>query len=149
MAQAGHGTGSGRRTIPTMSARRQATLRRRRFDLAERFVAQHQPLLPRRRAAVAACDDFPIGSTHAERHSAHQHRTVGERRFRNVIEPCRIGDAGPDSDCAHRFLLNYTESSLCTSLDDTLCPAAAKSSDQVRNENCSTSVDDFGGRKRP
>src|SRR6202035_1516756 len=65
-------------------------------------------------------------------HSAHQHRTVGERRFRNVIEPCRIGDAGPDSDCAHRFLLNYTESSLYTSLDDTLCPAEAKSSDQVR-----------------
>jgi hypothetical protein len=43
--------------------------------------------------------------------------------------------------------LNYTEASLYTSLDNTLCPAAAKSSGQARNENRSAGVDPSSAEK--
>src|SRR5262249_32763430 len=69
----------------------------RRLDhLAQRFVAEHEPLLAGRRFAVGAGEDLAVGPAHAERPGPHQDRALLRRRIGHVVEPCRIGGAGGD-----------------------------------------------------
>src|SRR3954465_9498261 len=87
-AQAGHGTGSGRRTMPTIRSpfarplpppRPPPPPARPPSAPPERLGAEPQALLSGWGVAVFARDDFTIGATDAERDGAHQHRPVGER----------------------------------------------------------------------
>ena len=74
-AQAGQGTGSGCRTMPTtMVAGREAAVRRRFAHAAERLVAEDQPLVAGRRFAVVARDDLAVGAADAERERLDQDR---------------------------------------------------------------------------
>ena len=82
-------------------ARRHAAVLGRRLDLAERFMAEHETWLARRSRAVDAGQDFAVGCAHAQRQGAHQNRAIRVGRFGDLIETCRIGDAGRDGDSAH------------------------------------------------
>ena len=88
----------------------QAATRRRRLDRAERFVAEHQARLAGRSKAVSTVEDFAVGAAHAECQRAHQYRAVRRGRLGDVVEPCRIGDAGRNGDCAHPFALDCLDS---------------------------------------
>ena len=66
-AQAGHGTGSGRRTIPTD----QITALKPRPDrglenLTQPLVAQHQPGLALRRLSIDSLGDLAVSAAHAD-----------------------------------------------------------------------------------
>jgi hypothetical protein len=50
----------------------EVTARRRLDDLAERFMAENEPLLAGRRRAVFAVDDFAVGAADAERQCSDQ-----------------------------------------------------------------------------
>jgi hypothetical protein len=52
---------------------------------AERLVAQHQPVLARRRPAVLALGDLRVGAAHANCHGLDQHRPVTLVRLGSVL----------------------------------------------------------------
>ena len=69
-AHAGHGTGSGRRTIPTTrSPALKARAGRCLEHLAQTLVADDQLALARRRLAVSALGDLTVGAAHAHQAS--------------------------------------------------------------------------------
>src|SRR5262249_54787300 len=93
-----------------------AGLRRRSHHFSERFMAEDQTVFARRRRAMGARKDFAVGPTRSERERADQNGTVLRRWFGDVIEPCRVGDAGGDSNCAHslsRICLGCPRSQRC------------------------------------
>ena len=87
-AQAGQGTGSGRRTMPTTRSPGAKPL-----DGGASITSPNDswPSTRRsfagRRVAVVARDDLAVGAAHAERQRAHQDRAVVERRLGDVVEP--------------------------------------------------------------
>ena len=82
-AQAGQGTGSRWRTMPTIVIAASQTAVGRRFaHAAERLVAEDQPLVAVRRLAVLARDDFAIGAADAERDRLDQDRALRARAAR-------------------------------------------------------------------
>src|SRR5262249_45457537 len=66
--------------------------RARLLDLAERLVAEHQPLLARRWRAVSAGKDLAIGAAHADAQHPHADAARAELRRRYVG---KLGRAAP------------------------------------------------------
>ena len=107
-AQAAHGTGSGRRTMPTtMVAGGEAAAVRRLEHAAERFVAEHQPLAARRRPAIGPGDDLAIGAADAQREGLDEQG------------PGSVGGSGRSSSCTELGVPGMTVSAF------TICPNAA------------------------
>ena len=73
---------------------------RRRDHLAIGFMTEHQPLAVRRRFAVSAGDDFPIGAADAERQGANQDRAMRLRRLWDVFKLRGVGHPGKKRDRA-------------------------------------------------
>src|SRR5437016_12898167 len=67
-------------------------------------MAENQALLTGRSKAITAVEDFAIGPAHPQGQGAYQNGAIGLRRFRDLLEPCRAGDAGQNGDCTHRCL---------------------------------------------
>jgi hypothetical protein len=66
----------------------------RLLDDAERFVPDDQSLMTGRRVAVVAGDDLAIGSAHAKRYGADEHRSAIGGRNPEFLELERIGIPG-------------------------------------------------------
>ena len=63
-----------------------AAFRRRLLHLAERLMADHQPLLAGRSPAIVSGHDFAVGAADPERQSAHQDRAIRLWRLGNVFD---------------------------------------------------------------
>ena len=102
-AQLGHGTGSGRRTMPaTRSPAAEAARRARVEHAAERLVAQHEARLAGRRRAEGTRDDLRVGAADADGDGLHEHRAVARVRLRHLLEAHAARLSRLDGDRLHR-----------------------------------------------
>ena len=79
----------------------EARVRRRRDHAAERFVPDHQALVPGSGLAVAAIDQLAIGAADAEGERAHEDRALGFRRLGDVLQALGARLAGLEGYGAH------------------------------------------------
>ena len=100
-AQSAHGTGSGRRTMPTTRSPGAKPLPAAPQHAAERFVAEDQPLAPGRRPAVVAGDDLAVGAADADRQRLDQQRPAVRRGLGPFVELHGSGRAGEDGNGLH------------------------------------------------
>src|SRR5437764_13220271 len=79
----------------------EARVRRRRDHAAERFVPDHQALMPGSGLAVAALDQLAIGAANAEAKRAHEDRALALGRLGDVLQPLGARLAGLEGYGAH------------------------------------------------
>src|SRR5579862_6141142 len=79
----------------------EAATGRRFLHSSQRLVADHQPLLTRRRPAIRAAHNFSVGPADSQRQRAHQHRTVGSRWVSYLFDACGIGYVWRDGEGTH------------------------------------------------
>src|SRR5215831_17547329 len=101
-AHARHGTGSGRRTIPTTRSPTASPHPAGAASTApSEFMAENEALLTGRGRAITPIEDFAVGPAYAERPRAHQHGPIRFRRVGDILKLRRAGAAGQNGDCAH------------------------------------------------
>src|SRR5262245_58805468 len=96
-AHAGHGTGSGRRTMPTTRSPALNPV----CAGASITRPSDEPFLPGGGPAVGAVDDLHVGAADADRLGLHQDGPVVERRLWHVGEPDGALLPGDHGDSAH------------------------------------------------
>jgi hypothetical protein len=79
----------------------EAAVRGRIHDTAERFVAEHQPLVAGASFTVSTVDQLAVGPAHADREGAHQDRALLARRLFHLAKLQRSRLAGRDGHRLH------------------------------------------------
>ena len=74
--------------------------RRRGLHPPKRFMAEDQPLLARRRGAILAGNDLPVGPAHAERHRATSTAPSARRGLGDILQAGRIANSRRHCQCA-------------------------------------------------